>query len=364
MRGSRSSNHESRITNHESRITNHESRIKPPCLRDPSPSPTRRGLDAAVRAHRQPIAPPTGAHQSPPFLATGHWLPATDHRPLTTGHCSPASPLSPSPARVSESCYTARLNPNTTGLDPNAPQSHTCPPTIPRPPAMSTRSELNVRNLPPANIAPGAAATNRKCSHLSSAAPPIHCGTKSPMPSMPAPPTPGSVSCHEEHATDTILRTFCTKTPSFAHFQSKTDRELTATASCYESPCRYPVTRTQKSFSKSGPSGQIYTIRYPIDTLPIPDFRKIRGRFASHLDGPGPKLDRTGPILAPLRGAAGKETDAATDAATDATTDFDPDFGTRMRCGPRRDPLCAQKTGRLHLRRSRIRCHRPAFSSG
>ena len=47
--------------------------VMPPCLRDPSPSPTRRGLDAAVCAHRQPIARPTGAYQSLPFLATGYW---------------------------------------------------------------------------------------------------------------------------------------------------------------------------------------------------------------------------------------------------------------------------------------------------
>jgi len=69
---------------------------------------------------------------------------------------------------------------------------------------------------------------------------------------MPALPAPGSVSCHEKHATVTVLRTFCTKTTFFAHFQSKTDRELTATASYYERPCQYPVTKSEeKSFKQA-----------------------------------------------------------------------------------------------------------------
>lgn len=156
------------------------------------------------------------------------------------------SPVLPSPARVSETCYTARLNLNTTRLDLNAPHSHTCPPTMPRPPAMPTCPELHFRSLPPAHVVPGPAGTSQQCADLPSAAPPTRSGMAPAMPPMPAPPAPGSVSCHEKHATDTVLRTFCTKTPSFAHFRSKSDRELTATASCYESPCQYPVTKSEE----------------------------------------------------------------------------------------------------------------------
>ena len=180
------------------------------------------------------------------------------------------------------------------------------------------------------------------------------------MPPMPAPPPPSSVSCHKGHSATTDLRTLCNKTPSFAHFQSKTDRELTATASCYESPCQYPVTSTKENFSKRDRSGRNRAFRYPIDTLSIPDFRKIRSRFASHPDAFRPKSDRIGPTLAHLRGAADKETDAA----TDSDPDFDPDFGTRRQCGPRRGPLLARKSGRLHPCRRRIRCRKPPFSSG
>ena len=151
---------------------------------------------------------------------------------------------------------------------------------------MLTCSEPNVRIPPLANIPPSPACNNCKCSHQPSA----------------APPSPGSVSCHKVPAAVTVLRTFCTKTPSLAHFQSNTDRKLTATASCYESPCQCPVTRTQKNFSKLGKSGQVYTIRYPIDTLSIPDFRAILSRFASHLDALRPILDRIGHILAHMRG--------------------------------------------------------------
>ena len=317
----------------------------PPCRRVSSPSPTRRQHDATVYAR------PISAHRPHRFLATGHRPLATIHYPL---QCR--NPVPPSPARDSETCYTARLNLNAIGLDPNAPHAHNYPSTLPRPPAMSTCSELNLRVLPQAHLAPGAAATNPKCAHLPSAAPPTRSGTRRAIPPMPALPPPASVSCHKEHSATTVLRTFCTQTPSFAHFQSKTDRELTAAASCYESPCQYPVTRTKENFSKSGPFGQIYTIRYPIDTLPIPDFRKIRSRFASHPDAFRPKSDRIGPTLAHLRGAADKETDAATDS--------DPDFGTRRRCGPRRGPLLARKSGRLHPCRRRIRCRKPPFSNG
>ena len=176
---------------------------------------------------------------------------------------------------------------------------------------MSTCSERHVRNLPPAHIAPGATATNRKCATLPPAAPPTRSGAVRAMLSpMPALPPPGSVSCHEKHATGTILRIFCTKTTSFAYFQSKNDREPTAAASCYESPNQNPVTRKEGNFFRIGPIRPKHALRYPIDTLPIPDFRRIRSRFASHPDAFGPVSDGVGPILAHLRGATDKETDA------------------------------------------------------
>ena len=174
---------------------------------------------------------------------------------------------------------------------------------MPRPPTISTSAELNVRNLPPATIAPGTAATNPKCPHLPSAAPPIYCGTNSPMQPLPSLPAPGSVSCHEEHAAVTVLRTFCTKTTSFAHFQSKTDRELTATASCYESPCRYPVTRREKKFSKLGPSGQnkhfdtlSIPCRYPISVKFAVRLRHIWSRLGHFWTEPAPSLHTCAPL--------------------------------------------------------------------
>ena len=99
------------------------------------------------------------------------------------------------------------------------------------------------------------------------------------MPTMPALPPPGSVSCHETRETVAELRTFCTKTTFFAHFLSKTDRELTATASCYESPCHYPVTRREKVFSKLGQSGQ----NSVFDTQSIPCRYPVSEEFPAGL---------------------------------------------------------------------------------
>ncbi len=150
---------------------------------------------------------------------------------------------------------------------------------MPRPPTRSTRSVPNVRILPPAHIAPGAAGTHRKCTALPSAAPPTRSGTGPAIQPMPAPPPPGSVSCHKEHAAVTVLRTFCTKTTSSAYFQSNNDREPTAAASCYESPCRYPVTRREKETSNLGPTGQ----NKHFDTQSIPCRYPNSERFAATL---------------------------------------------------------------------------------
>ena len=225
--------------------------------------------------------------------------------PLTTGHyplhCR--NPVPPSPASVSETCYTARSSPNTFGLHPNALHAHNCPPTMPRPQTMSTCSDLNVRNLPPAHIAPGAAATTRKCTTHPSAAPPTRSRTRRAIPPMPALPPPVSASCHEKDATVAVLRTFCTKTTSFAHFLFKNDRELTATASCYESPCRYPVTRREKKFSKLGPSGQnkhfdtlSIPCRYPISVKLAVRSRHIWSRLGHFWTEPAPSLHTCAPL--------------------------------------------------------------------
>ena len=254
----------------------------PPCPRVPGCRVKASRGDATVPARFQPVASrypfrpaPTVPIGSSP-LATGRWLLSTIHYSLST---AVPNPLPTPPAKVSETCYTARLNLNATRLHPNALHAHSCPPTMPRPPAMSTCSELNVRTLPPAHIAPGAAGTNRQCTTLQSAAPPTRSGTRRAMPPMPALPPPASVSCHEKHATDTILRTFCTKTTPFAHFQSKNDREPTATASCYESPRQYPVTRREKVFSKLGQSGQ----NSAFDTLSIPSRYPVSKKIAAGL---------------------------------------------------------------------------------
>ena len=236
----------------------------------------------------------------------GNRLLATDHWPLSTAvpQSAPAVP-----------CKSLR-NVLYCKVGPECAASHNCPPTLPRPPTMPTHSERQVLTLSPSHIAPGLAATSPKCTT---------------RPPMPAPPPPAWVSCHEKDATVTVLRPFCTKTTLFAHFLSKNDKELTATASGYESPCQYPVTRREKVFFKIGPIRPKQRIRYPIDTLPIPGFRETSSPFASHPDAPGPMSDRIGPTFAHLRGATDKETDAT----SDFDPDFDPDFGARRRSGPR-----------------------------
>ena len=141
-----------------------------------------------------------------------------------------------------------KVGPKHNRAGPERAASHNSPPTMPGPPTMSTCSERHVRILPQR--------TSRR-----------------------ALPPPASVSCHEKHATDTILRTFCTKTTPFAHFQSKNDREPTATASCYESPRQYPVTRREKVFSKLGQSGQ----NSAFDTLSIPCRYPVSEKIADTL---------------------------------------------------------------------------------
>ncbi len=208
-------------------------------------------------------------------LTTIHYPLSTIHYPLSTIHyplhCR--KPVPPSPARVSETCYTARSSPNTSALDPNTLPPHTLPP------AMSTGSALKVRILPPADIASGPVGNNRQCAYLPSFAQSKRSDAKRSMKPLPAHPAPGSESCHEEHETVTALRTSCTKTPSFAHFQSKNDGELTATASCYESPCQYPVTKSEEKILELVKTGQ----NSAFDTLSIPGRYPISEVFAAGL---------------------------------------------------------------------------------
>ena len=97
--------------------------------------------------------------------------------------------------------------------------------------------------------------------------------------------------------------------------------------------------KTEKFF-KVRPNRPKQAIRYPFDSLSIPDFRKIRSHFTSQYDALGPIPERIGRILAPMCGFTDKE--------TDATTDFDPDFSARRPGGPRRSPQIVQKAGSRH----------------
>ena len=236
-------------------------------------------------------------------------------------------------------------SPNTTRLDPNALHAHSCPPTMPRPPTLSTHSDTNVRILPQANFAPGSAGNNPKCADLPSAAPPTHSVMTPAMQPMPAPPARGPVSCHEKHAAVAVLRTFGTQNDIFCAF-SRQERQGTYSGrillresmpiSCHE--------KTDKFF-KVGPNRPKQAIQYPIDTLSVPDLRKIRSHFASHLDALGPNLNRFSRILDRIHDSTDKETSAA--------TGFDPDFGTHRRNDPQRGPQLAPKAGCFHP------CHRP-----
>ena len=278
-----------RLPQFELRITNHGRSGSPSCGGTPPATPP--SSYATEPARPQPIARPTSPHPPLQFLATGHWQLTTGNYPLSTAvpQSRPALPCK----RLRNVLY-CEVGPEHNHAGPKSAASHNCPPTMPRPPAMPTRSVPNIRILPPANIAPGAAGTNRKCTALPSAAPPTRSGTGPAIQPMPAPPPPGSVSCHKEHAAVTVLRIFFTKTTSSAYFRSKNDREPTAAASCYESPCQYPVTRREKHFSNFGPNWAKQRIRYPIDTLSIPVFRRIRSHSSSQLDTLRPLADRIG----------------------------------------------------------------------
>ena len=140
-------------------------------------------------------------------------FPTTIHYPL---QC--CNPVPPSPARDSETCYNAGSSQDTPRLDPNALHTHICPPTMPKPPTMSTCSEPNVRILPQANFAPGSVGNNSKCTELPSVAQPTHSVMTPATQPMSAPPAPGSLSCHEKHAAVVVLRTFGTQNDIFCAF--------------------------------------------------------------------------------------------------------------------------------------------------
>ncbi len=226
---------------------------------------------------------PTTGHRP---LATAHRPLATAHRPLATDHWPLPTVHYPLSTAVPQSapavpCKSLR-NVLYCKAGPECAASHNCPPTLPRPPTMPTHSERHVLTLSPSHIAPGLAATSPKCTT---------------RPPMPAPPPPASVSCHEKDATVTVLRPFCTKTTLFAHFLSKNDKELTATASCYESPCQYPVTRRENFFSKLDQSGQ----NSAFDTLSIPSRYPVSEKLAAPLrhirTPPGQCQTESAPLL-------------------------------------------------------------------
>ena len=177
-----------------------------------------------------------------------------------------------------------KVEPEHNQSGPKRPASHNCPPTLPRPPAMSPCSELNVRTLPPANIAPGAAGTNRQCTTQPSA-----------MPPMPALPPPPSISCHEKHATDTTLRTFCNKTTSLAHFLHQND--TFCVLSVQNHPLPHPATRVHanilsrgeaklfQSWANQAKTAHSIPYRYPVDTRFPKSSRPVcvtSGRFSKN----------------------------------------------------------------------------------
>ena len=147
---------------------------------------------------------------------------------------------------------------------------------MPKPPTMSTRSEPNVRFLPQANFAPGSASTNPKCAVMPSAATPAHSGMRPAMQPMPAPPAHGSVSCHKERAAVAVLLTSCAQNDISCAFSRQKRQETDSgriplresmPVSCHKKP--------EKLF-KVRPNRPKQAVRYPIDTLSIPGFPKIR----------------------------------------------------------------------------------------
>ena len=160
-----------------------------------------------------------------------------------------------------------KVEPEHNQAGPDRAASHNCPSTMPRPQTMSTCSEPNVRILPQANFAPDSAGNSSKCADLPSAAPPAHSVVTHAMQPMPAPPAPGSVSCHEKHAAVAVLRNSCAQNDIFCAFSRQkrqgTDRGRILlreymSISCHE--------ETEKFF-KVGPNRPKQAVRYPIDTL-------------------------------------------------------------------------------------------------
>ena len=146
------------------RITNLESRItaipalpwagglppqRPPVCRRACAIPACRQRRRA-RCRRACESPANRASGRPATASAvpGHWILTTGHRPPTTGHRQLPSrnPVPPSPARVSETCYTARSSTNATRLHPNAPHHSSarppCPGRPPCRPAPNRTSEL------------------------------------------------------------------------------------------------------------------------------------------------------------------------------------------------------------------------------
>ena len=178
---------------------------------------------------------------------------------------------------------------------------------------MSTCSEPIVPILPQANFAPGSAGHDSKCTEPPSAAPPTHTVMTPAIRPMAAPPHPVLYPVTKSRQLSLFCALSALKTTSFARFHDKNDRKPTAAVSCYESPCRYPVTKRPKNFSKLGQTGQ----NKQFDTLSIPCrypiSPEIRSHFTTQYDALGSILDRFGRILDRMRGFTYKETGATTD---------------------------------------------------
>ena len=287
-------------SNHESRITNHgrygrSGRSGPPlCGGTPPATPPcsyatvrarpqlvcqRPGDDATVRARFQPVvnAPRTRCvlvcpSAIPPFEFRVSAV--SDHYPLSAIHCPLSTALPKSgpavPCKSLRNVLYCKVESEHNQAGPERAVSHNCPPTMPRPPTMSTCSEPSVPILPQANFAPGSVGNNSKCTDLPSVEPPTHSVMTPAMQPMPAPPAPGSVSCHEKHAAVAVLRTFCTQNDIFcANLRQKRPRNADIRFLLRESlpiSCHEKRRKNSQNRPKLVKTGHSIPYRCPADT--------------------------------------------------------------------------------------------------